>query len=318
MSMRPGPTNLITDIDGLTVGNANAETVRTGTTVLLCESPMTASVAILGGAPGTRDIALLEPDQTVEAVDALVLSGGSAFGLDAAGGVQGALAAKGRGYAVGDVRIPIVPGAILFDLSNGGDKAWGETPPYRALGATATENAAKTFALGCAGAGFGATLADGAGGLGSASTVVKSGATVGALVAVNALGSATTSDGNHFWAAPFEQGVEFGGHGLPTDIDTSVRTKIDSEPGQNTTIGVVATDAALSKAQLKRLAIMAHAGYARAIWPSHTPLDGDLIFTVSSGKRPLENPIGELTALGAAAAATMARAIARGVYEARR
>lgn len=316
--MRPGPTNLITDIDGLTVGNANDEIVRTGTTVLLCERPMTASVAILGGAPGTRDIALLEPDQTVEAVDAFVLSGGSAFGLDAAGGVQSVLAARGRGFAVGDVRIPIVPGAILIDLLNGGDKAWGEMPPYHALGKAATESTAKTFALGRVGAGFGATLADGAGGLGSASAIVESGATVGALVAVNAVGAATTGDGNHFWAAPFEEGAEFGGYGLPADIDTSVRTKIDSEPGQNTCIGVIATDAALSKAQLKRLAIMAHGGYARAIWPSHTPLDGDLIFTVSSGARALENPLIDMTALGAAAAATMARAVARGVYEARR
>lgn len=316
--MHQGPTNLITDIAGLAVGNSEDEKVRSGTTVLLCERPMAASVVILGGAPGTRDVALLEPEQTVDAIDALVLSGGSAYGLDAPGGVQSHLASIGRGFAVGDAKVPLVPGAILFDLLNGGDKEWGDMPPYRDLGRAAAGAAGRKFALGRAGAGFGATTADGPGGLGSASVVLDSGITVAALVAVNALGSVTVSGTDCFWAAPFELNGEFGGRGLPDEFDMTPRPKSVSEPGQNTTIGIVATNAVLTKAQCKRLAIAAHGGCARAIWPSHTPLDGDLVFAVSSGDIPLGSPMADMIQLGGAAAATMARAIARGVFEARR
>ncbi|MCB1492534.1 MAG: P1 family peptidase [Rhodobiaceae bacterium] len=315
--MRPGPKNLITDIEGLAVGNAHDARIKTGTTVLVCARATAASVAILGGAPGTRDVALLEPEQTVGGVDALVLSGGSAFGLDAPGGAMARLAAAGRGFAVGTARVPIVPGAILFDLLNGGDKDWGDMPPYRDLGAAATDAAATDFALGKAGAGYGATTAGGIGGLGSASSVLDGGITVGALVAVNAIGSATVGDSGCYWAAPFEIDGEFGGRGLPPAFDTAVRTK-GGGPNENTTIGIVATDAALDKARLKRLAIMAHDGYARALWPAHTPFDGDLIFAVSTGKIPLPDPDTALIRIGAAAAATMARAVARGVHEARR
>ncbi len=322
--MKPGPTNLITDVPGLMVGNAADSTLKSGVTVLLPDAPAVASVAIHGGAPGTREIALLEPDQTVEHIDALVFSGGSAYGLDAAAGVQSRLAEMGRGYQVGPVNVPIVPAAILFDLLNGGNKDWGQATPYRDLGRAACEDAARLFALGTVGAGTGATTANLKGGLGSASCEIEqgamAGATVGALVAVNALGRVTIGDGPHFWASPFEIDDEFGGLGLPFPLPgnaTEVRTKLDTlKPGANTTIAIVATDAMLTKSEAKRLAVMAHDGMARAIWPAHTPLDGDLIFALSTGKRPLASPAVDLVALGAAAAATLSRAIARGVYEA--
>nr|WP_321459906.1 P1 family peptidase [uncultured Cohaesibacter sp.] len=316
--------NLITDIDGLLVGNATDEAVKSGTTTLICEKPMVASYAVLGGAPGTRDTDLLNPDQTVEAIDALVLSGGSAFGLDAAGGVQGWLKQQGRGFAVGPVSVPIVPGAILFDLANGGDKDWGRKSPYWDLGWQAAEQATDRFELGSHGAGAGALIAGLKGGLGSASMRMESGITIGALVAVNALGQATMGDSAHFWAAPFEQTKEFGGLGLPALMPQDValpKSKMDhmqQTAGQNgnTTIGIIATDARLSKAAARRLAIMAHDGFARALWPSHTPMDGDLVFALSTGEKELPSHDGAFIELGAHAAATMARAIARGVYEA--
>lgn len=319
--MQPGPLNLITDVPGLAVGNAEDSEAKTGVTVLLPDEPAVASVAILGGAPGTRETDLLAPEQTVETVDALVLSGGSAFGLDAASGVQAGLAAQGRGFAVGPARVPIVPAAILFDLLNGGLKDWGDTAPYRFLGRAALAAAAPgTFPLGSVGAGTGCTTATFKGGLGSASVWLGSGAMVGALVAVNALGSATLGDGPHFWAAPFECDDEFGGLGWPSPFPAAaraVRTKLDArKPGANTTIAIIATDVILTKAQARRLAIMAHDGFARALWPSHTPLDGDLVFAVSTGRRVLADPIGDLLTLGVAAAAAMARAIARGVHAA--
>ncbi|MBO0344919.1 P1 family peptidase [Roseibium sp. CAU 1637] len=318
--MRHGPRNLISDVPGLQVGNSEDRELKSGATVILPDEPAVTSVAIHGGAPGTREIALLEPEQTVSAVDAIVLAGGSAFGLDAGAGVQGRLAEMGRGYAVGPVRVPIVPSAILFDLLNGGSKDWGGEPPYRDLGRLALDNVSHDFSLGSFGAGTGATTANLKGGLGSASQVLDSGITVGALVAVNALGRATMGDSAHFWAAPFEMNDEFGGLGLPNGIppDTAaVRTKLDGlKSGANTTIATVATDAILTKAEAKRLAVMAHDGLARALWPAHTPLDGDLVFAMSTGKRELQNPMSDLVQLGAAAAACLARAIARGIYHA--
>ena len=266
----------------------------------------------MGGAPGTRETDLLAPEQTVERVDAIVLSGGSAFGLDAAGGVMAALAEQGRGFAVGDARVPIVPAAILFDLLNGGDKNWGADPPYRGLGRAALAAASKDFALGSVGAGAGTTLANVKGGLGSASARLANGITVAALVAVNAVGQATVGDTAHFWAAPFEVGDEFGGLGYPSPFSrhdaTAVRGKADARVGGNTTIAVVATDARLTKAEAKRLAIMAHDGFARALWPVHTPFDGDLVFALATGRVALANPHFDLAALGSAGAACMAPA----------
>lgn len=316
----PGARNLITDVPGLKVGNATDTELKSGATVLVPEEPAVASVAIHGGAPGTREIALLEPEQTVEKIDAIVLAGGSAFGLDAGAGVQGRLAELGYGFAVGPVRVPIVPTAILFDLLNGGDKSWGQAAPYRDLGRSALDAMSYDFALGSIGAGTGATTANLKGGLGSASQVLDNGVTVGAIVAVNALGRATIGDSAHFWAAPFEVGGEFGGRELanpfPQDA-VEVRTKLDAlKAGANTTIAAVATDAVLTKGEAKRLAVMAHDGLARALWPAHTPLDGDLVFALSTGQRGLESGLEDMVRLGAAAASCLARAIARGIYNA--
>jgi len=249
-------------------------------------------------------------------VDAVVLAGGSAFGLDAAAGVQAALREDGRGLKVAGATVPLVPAAILFDLANGGSKEWGRFPPYRDLGHAAARAArAAAGELGSIGAGTGASTATVKGGIGSASARTPSGHLVGAIAAVNALGTATIGDGPHFWAAPFEVGAEFGGRGWParfTPADTALRLKSRPQPG--TTIGLVATDATLSKAQAKRLAIMAHDGLARAVLPAHAPGDGDTIFAAATGRRPLREPVAELTELGHAAAAVFARAIGRAVF----
>lgn len=319
--IRKGERNLITDVPGLAVGQAEDWEIRTGVTVLLADAPAAAAVDVRGGAPGTRDSEALDPVSLVEGVDALVLAGGSAFGLDAVGGVQAHLQAQGRGYEIapGLPLVPIVAGAILFDLASGGNKDWGDDPPYRRLGRLAAEKAGKDFALGNAGAGLGAVAGSYKGGLGSASAVLENGATIGALVAVNAVGSPVMPGSDAFWAWPFELGGEFGDRrpaavaaaGLPADMKGAVT------PGANTTIAIVATDAVLTRVELKRLAIMAADGFARALRPVHTPFDGDLIYAVSTGRRPVDGarPLAVLE-LGVVAADTMARAIARGVYEA--
>ncbi len=311
------PRNLLTDIPGIQVGHAGDTRAATGVTVVLFDVPVVAAVDVRGGGPGTRETDLLDPARTVAAVDAIVLSGGSAFGLDAASGVQAFLREAGRGYAVGPARVPIVPGAILFDLLNGGDKDWGRFPPYREMAYDAATRASADFALGSIGAGLGATTVNFKGGIGSASAVTTEGFAVAALAAVNATGSVVIDDGPWFWAAPYEQNGEFGGHGLPAAVPPralAVRTK--GQPRQNTTLAVVATDAVLSKAQARRLAVMAHDGLARAIYPVHTPLDGDIVFTAATGQRPLGNAAFDLTAIGAAAANVVARAVARAVFEA--
>jgi D-aminopeptidase len=318
-AMRPGARNLITDVEGLLVGNAADARLKSGVTVLTAASPFTAAVHVMGGAPGTRETDLLAPENLVSEVDALVLSGGSALGLAAASGVADALREQGRGFAVGDQRVPIVPGAILFDLLNGGDKGWVQNP-YPALGRAALLQAAEDFALGSEGAGAGATVAGLKGGLGSASVVLPSGVTVGALVAVNALGSPVGDARGRFWAAPFEFGEEFGGLGLPEPPDPAALPALKThapEPGANTTIAIVATDARLTKAEARRMAIAAHDGMARAIVPSHTPFDGDLVFAAATGSRALSDPAAELLLIGHAAASCLARAIARGVHAAR-
>ncbi|TPE53939.1 P1 family peptidase [Amaricoccus solimangrovi] len=318
--MSPGPRNLITDVPGLVVGNASDAGLKSGVTVLTAEAPFTAAVDIRGGAPGTRESALLEPGRLVETVDALVLSGGSAFGLDAASGVMEELRARGRGFAVGDTRVPIVPAAILFDLLNGGAKDWAENP-YPALGRAALRAAGEDFALGTAGAGTGATTATVKGGLGSASLALPGGATVGALVAVNAMGGVLVPGTRKFWAAPFEIGDEFGGLGahpdpVPPFTARPMKPGPEEEPARaNTTIAIVATDAGLDKAGAFRLAVAAHDGLARAIVPAHTPFDGDLVFGVSTGARPVEGPLEQMR-LCHAAAVCLARAVARAVHAA--
>jgi D-aminopeptidase len=306
--------NLITDVAGLRVGNASDARLRSGVTVLTADAPFTAGVHLMGGAPGTRETDLLAPDRVVGGVDALVLSGGSAFGLDAASGVAEGLRAAGRGFAVGEVRVPIVPAAILFDLLNGGDQGWTDNP-WKALGHSALSNAAADFAIGSTGAGTGATTANLLGGLGSASALLPDGSTIGALVAVNALGSATVGDGPHFWAAPFEVGVEFGGLGPAPHVPDPIKAPTKLTQHANTTIGIVATDATLTKAHCTRLATAAHDGFARALVPAHTLMDGDLIFAAATGQRPAPDLAGQIT-LGHVAACVMARAIARAIFAA--
>ncbi|SLN49034.1 P1 family peptidase [Pseudooctadecabacter jejudonensis] len=322
MTYTTGPRNLITDVAGLRVGHAQDAVLKSGSTVLVGDVPFTASVHVMGGGPGTRETDLLAPDRTVQQVDALVLSGGSAFGLDACSGVADGLRDQGRGFNVGTVTVPIVPGAIVFDLINGGDKTWNVNP-YPALGRAALDAAAEEFALGSVGGGTGAMAARHKGGLGSASVVLPDGHTVGALVIVNSLGSVTTPGDRHFWAAPFEMDAEFGGHGPDpsggyTAPDASLKEQamgLHAAKGANTTIAIVATDAPLTKTQCHRLAVNAHDGMARAIVPSHTPLDGDLVFGVSTSvAQPLD--AAGYAPVGAAAATCLSRAIARAVYEA--
>lgn len=319
--VRPGPRNLITDVAGLRVGNAEDHRIRTGSTVLVGDRPFLASVDVMGGSPGARETELLSPDRLVEEIDAIFLSGGSAFGLDAGSGVTNSLRQQGRGYRVADVTVPIVPGAILFDLLNGGDKDWAANP-YADLGSRALAAADFDFALGSTGCGAGALTANLKGGLGSASLVLATGHTVGALVGANGTGMATVGDRPQFWAAPFEMGGEFGGLGTfpdPVPFMETSRTKRDyasSSPIANTTIAIVATDAALTKAQCKRLAVAAQDGIARAMSPSHALVDGDIVFAISTGARPVADPIIDAMHLGHAAAVCLSRAIARAIFEA--
>jgi L-aminopeptidase/D-esterase-like protein len=309
--------NLITAVPGLRVGQAQDERLGSGVTALIFEDPAIASIAVHGGAPGLRDAALLEPSMTIERVDALVLSGGSVYGLDSMGGVAAFLRESGRGTTVRDIKVPIVPGAILFDLLNGGDKSFGREPVYWHLGYRAASEAAGDFALGSAGAGLGATTADLKGGLGSAYDVTSSGFRVGALVAVNALGRATIGEGPQFWAAPYEKNGEYGGLGWPAPWPAdALDFRIKGDAAENTTIAIVATDAALTKPEAKRLAIMAHDGMARALRPSHACLDGDTIFSAATGTADKLPTIRDRIEIGMAAADCLARAIARAVYEA--
>ena len=312
--------NLLTDIAGVKVGNADDARLASGVTAVLFDKPAVAGIDIRGGAPGTREEAVLRPESTVETVDGFALSGGSALGLDAAGGVQAWLAEQGRGFRVGGAVIPIVPGAICFDLLNGGDKNWGRFPPYRDLAYAAAAAASGDFALGSVGAGMGATTATFKGGLGSASAMTSTGAMVAAIVAVNAVGSVTVGNGPWFWAAPFELNGEFGGRGLPASFTADMlATRLKGGPaasaGENTTIAVVVTDATLTKAQAKRFAMIAQTGMARAIYPVHAPTDGDTVFAAATCEKKID-PVYGLTELGAIAANVLARAIARGVFTA--
>ncbi len=309
--------NLITDLSGIRVGHATDLKLGSGVTAIVFEEPFTASCDLRGGGPGTRETDLLDPVATVEKIDAITLSGGSAFGLDAASGVMAHLASQGRGYKVRDALVPIVPAAILFDLNGPGDKQWGRYSPYRELGYSAAESATQDFKLGSIGAGTGATTENIKSGIGSASAQTASGHSVGALVAVNAAGRVTVGDGPHFWAAPFESGKEFGGRGFPSPLPADAHTPaVKGDARASTTLAVIATDAILSKSQCKRLAVMAGTGLARSIYPVFTPLDGDIVFAVSTGRRALADPVADLARIGAAAANCLARAVARGVYEA--
>ncbi|MEL6366174.1 MAG: P1 family peptidase, partial [Pseudomonadota bacterium] len=318
--LRPGPRNALTDVAGLAVGCAEDAAVRTGVTVILPEESAVCAVDVRGGGPGTRETDLLAADTLVEKVDALVLAGGSAYGLAAADGVAAALGAAGRGFSLvprpGVPPTPIVPAAILYDLANGGDKSWGAAPPYERLGRQALETIGETVPLGDAGAGYGAMAGQLKGGQGTASIKLSDGGTVAALAAVNSFGSVLMPGTDCFWASPFEIDGEFGGvrpkkdippaSGLPDD------TKLGAGPRENTTIACVATDIGLAPAEAKRVAIMAQDGLSRAIRPCHAPTDGDVVFCLSTGARPMEGSAAlAVLQIGNAAADCLARAIAR-------
>ncbi len=317
--IRTGEKNLITDVPGITVGNSEDHNLRSGVTVIKPLEPAIASVDVRGGGPGTRETDALNSDCLVEVIHAVVLSGGSAYGLDAAGGVMSYLADQKIGFQLGDTIIPIVPSAILFDLLNGGDKEWGDKSPYADLAKKAAANCSATFELGNYGAGMGAVSGGIKGGLGSASFVFKDGnndITIGAIAAVNSMGSVTVPDSHILWASPWEQNNELGGQAnLPSGI-SNLDFTFELPVGKNTTIVTVATDAILTKSQARRVAIMAQDGLARAIRPVHSPFDGDSVFVISTGKQALSDPAAALAKLGMLAADCVTRSIARGVYEA--
>jgi L-aminopeptidase/D-esterase-like protein len=328
---RPGPQNLISDIAGLKVGHATDEKVRTGVTVVLCGAGWPAAVDVRGGGPGARETDALSAENLVGRAHAIVLAGGSVFGLGAADGVAAALSTQGIGLQMrpGSPAIPIVPSAVLHDLANGGDKDWGLTPPYRDLGIHASGAADTKFALGSVGAGRGARAGLLKGGIGSTSIDLGDGVVVGALVALNSVGSALMPDGKTYWAWAFELDREFGGGGPPSQTMDLSDPAPDAarllaigrlQPGSNTTLGVVACNADLSNAECKRIAMMAQDGIARAVRPAHTPFDGDIVFAVASGEVSLDNKLqraAQVGRIGSAAADCLARAIARAVHSSR-
>lgn len=325
---RPGSRNLITDIAGLKVGHATDESARTGVTVLSCGPGWAAGVDVRGGGPGTRETEALAPENLVGKAHAVVLAGGSVFGLAAADGVAAALSSQGIGLRLGlrSPAIPVVPCAVLHDLANGGDKQWGLAPPYRALGLRALQDADTDFALGSVGAGRGAKAGMIKGGIGSCSLDLGGGLIVGALVALNSVGSPMMPDGKTHWAWPFELVRESGGGGPPREaMDLSDPSPEESrlraigrlEPGANTTLGVVACSAVLTTAECKRVAMMAQDGIARAVRPAHTPFDGDTIFSLASGEMELDKSAlrpAQIGRIGSAAADCLSRAIARAAH----
>ncbi|MGB0908472.1 MAG: P1 family peptidase [Maricaulaceae bacterium] len=320
--IKTGPTNSILDCGGLRVGNAHNTEVKTGVTVILPDAPALCAVDVRGGGPGTRETDTLSDGGLIDSVHAITLSGGSVYGLAAADGVCAWLGAQRIGYAPGPAPIPvspIVPSAILFDNANGGNKDWGLEPPFRALGIEACEAANGAFTEGTSGAGFGATAGMYLGGLGSASEIIG-GITVGVIIAANPVGSPYMPGTQCFWAWPYEVDGEFGGERPAADYafagPQDTKLAFLKAAGQSTVIGAIATNAALTQKQLKRLAIMAQDGIAMAVQPAHTPLDGDTLFALSTGDIPCNTPV-QLAEIGAAAARCVARALSRGVYKAR-
>ncbi len=352
--MQPGPKNNITDVKGIKVGHAHDKELMSGVTVILPDNAAVAAVDCRGGAPGTRETDVLNPANLVDEIHAIVLSGGSAMGLDTAGGVASSLKDQGVGFRVGeDISVPIIPAAILFDLQNGGKKSSIQEHTYFEFGQKAVLNADYNCSMGNVGAGTGAISGSLKGGVGTSSLLQKSvtsannGFTVGALAAVNSFGSVTLPGSLDFWAWPFERNAEFGGRGIPkntlTKSNNSENQKINEfeldfdfespffeinhsqkkfsekiNVPTNTTLCVVATDAALTKSQAHRIAIMAQDGFARALRPVHTPFDGDTVFVLSTGAIPLSNtPPIDIARLGMMASDCVSRAIARGVFEAK-
>jgi L-aminopeptidase/D-esterase-like protein len=286
-----GP-DCFTDVPGLRLGHANDAAINTGVTVIVPDAPVVMGVDVRGGAPGTRDTPALDPGNLVERVHGLVLSGGSVFGLAAADAVTCWLSAQGIGLPSKALAIPVVPQAILYDLGNGGNKNWGLEPPYRRLALQACGALGVACPQGRVGAGYGATAGSRPGGIGSAAVVSTHGFKVSALIAVNSFGEV------------YADAPPMGDVPLP---------KVPLV-GQNTTIGVVATDAPISKAQAQRLAIMAQDGLARCIRPIHTQFDGDTLFALSAAA-PGMPPVDPLTlsVLGTLAADCVVRAVRRAV-----
>jgi L-aminopeptidase/D-esterase-like protein len=328
MSLRPGPRNALTDIVGLKVGHAVDINAKTGVTVITTPYAFTASVDVRGGGPGIRESETLAPENLVGKANAIVFSGGSVFGLGAADGVAAYLSSIEQGLRLkpSSPAIPIVPAAVLHDLGNDGDKNWGLVPPYRRLGIEAARAASLDFTLGSVGAGLGAKAGVRKGGVGTASFDLGDGLMVAALVVVNAVGAVHMPDSEVFWAWPFEINNEFGGlrpapdQALAHDPMPELSRLSDRmQAGANTTLALVATNADLTGGEAKRFAIMAQDGLSRAIRPAHMPFDGDVVFSMATADADLgEGPLRplKLAKLGSAAADCLARAIARGVYEA--
>ena len=322
---RPGPLNSICDVAGVRVGCAEDAAAQTGVTVIVPDNRAVCGVDVRGGGPGTRETDALAPENLVDAIDAVVFAGGSVYGLAAADGVAAAMGAENRGFALVDApgvpRSPVIPAAILYDLANGGNKAWGDAPPYAALGRRAYAARDAKVPLGNAGAGLGARAGALKGGQGSASIVTADGFTVGALACVNSFGSATMPYQRAFWAHAFEIDGEFGAvapdANAAFDAEDWHGAKLNPAPRANTTIACIALDATLTPSEAKRVAQMASAGIARAIRPVFAPFDGDVVFALATGAKPTPEPRAlAITRFGALAADCLTRAIARGVYEA--
>ena len=313
--------NLLTDVSRIAVGNAHDETTRTGVTVIRCLQPMVCSVDVAGGGPGTRETEALAPENLVDAVDAIVLSGGSVYGLAAADAVTVKLGCDGTGFGLADLpgvpKSPIVPAAILYDLANGGNKNWGEEPPYYELGKAALAGIGAEFDLGNAGAGYGALAGAIKGGLGSASVQSKDGFRVSALVSVNCFGSVIMPDSKQLWAQPFQQGQKDSNNISEFDPENWGMAKINPGARQNTTLAVVATDMPLTPAQAKRMAKMAQSGLARAIRPIAAPFDGDVVFALAANdKNAPEIDAMMLSRIGSLAADCLTQAVANGIMAA--
>ena len=320
---RIGPRNLITDVAGLQVGHSDDTEVQTGVTVIVPDKAAVAACDVRGGGPATRETDALAPENLVQEVDGIVFSGGSVYGMAAADGIAAWMGARDRGFSMGAASgvppSPILPTACLYDLANGGNKSWAEEPPYRSLGVKALEAASADFALGTAGAGYGANSGGLKGGLGSASVISGDGITVGALVAVNSLGSAIAPGGKSFWAAPVELNAEFGGLGTEGLVASPEDYGRAMQPRANTTLACIATDVTLTRVEAQRIAIMAQDGLARALRPAHAPFDGDVVITLSTAQQAASEDLPRsvlVTRLGALAADVLARAIARAIFEA--
>ena len=333
----PGPKNLITDVVGIQVGHAQDKKIGTGVTVITGNNPFSASVDVRGGGPGTRETDMLSLENSIGRADAIVLSGGSAYGLDACSEIQDLLREDQKGYQLGKAIIPLVPGAVIFDLNindNPHVNVLGKKSPWRILANKAYKSVKNDLLLGSYGAGCGATTATLKGGQGSSSWIQKFSNgkeyTVGAIVINNAVGNPLLNNGPSFLSGHLELENEFGGHGLSNARYDNIlrakrippslgKTKTFNNISSNTVIGVIATDAPLTRANLKRLAIMAHDGIARSLNPAHTPMDGDTIFSISTNQdhqdQVLENV--DILALGARASDCVARACNRAVYEAK-